>query len=172
MSGKRCIRVRVKIPRSPEISIPQMITAMREVFEPNGFQIDIVGFEHLDLPILEDVNVGTCSLGIVTDDQVESFDNRNNVQANELVIYFVRSTIPPSNGCASHPNGRPGAIVANGASQWTLGHEVGHILGLSHINNDDRLMTGNGTFNITNPPPNLTRSELNTMRASQLAPEC
>ena len=52
------------------------------------------------------------------------------------------------------------------ASQWTLGHEVGHVLGLAHVNNNDRLMTGNGTFNITNPPPDLVATERTTMLVS------
>jgi hypothetical protein len=63
---------------------------------------------------------------------------------------------------------RPGAVVAQGATQWTLGHEIGHVLGLFHVNNNNRLMTGNGTGNITNPPPDLIASEINTMVGSAL----
>ena len=44
--------------------------------------------------------------------------------------------------------------------------EIGHVLGLSHVNDNNRLMTGNGTANITNPPPDLIATECNTMRAS------
>jgi hypothetical protein len=43
---------------------------------------------------------------------------------------------------------------------------VGHVLGLFHVNNNNRLMTGNGTWNITNPPPDLIASEVSTMDAS------
>ena len=57
-------------------------------------------------------------------------------------------------------------MVAQGATQWTLGHEVGHVLGLFHVNNNDRLMTGNGTANITNPPPDLIGTEVTTMNNS------
>ena len=45
------------------------------------------------------------------------------------------------------------------ATQWTFAHEVGHVLGFFHVNNNDRLMTGNGTSNITNPPPDLVATE-------------
>ncbi len=55
-----------------------------------------------------------------------------------------------------------------GATQWTMAHEAGHVLGLSHVNNNDRLMTGNGTGNITNPPPDLASSEVTTMLNSNL----
>jgi hypothetical protein len=40
------------------------------------------------------------------------------------------------------------------------------VLGLLHVNNNDRLMTGNGTANITNPPPDLAGTEVSTMLAS------
>ena len=76
--------------------------------------------------------------------------------------------MPPSNGCATHPAGRPGAVVAQGATRWTLGHEVGHVLTLRHVNDNNRLMTGNGTANITNAPPDLTAQEVIAMRANNL----
>ena len=106
--------------------------------------------------------------GTTTTEQNTLFDNRNNVGANEVVAYFVRSTVPPFNGCAAHPANRPGAVVVQGATQWTLAHEIGHVLGLSHVNDNNRLMTGNGTANITNPPPDLIGSEIQTMKNSQL----
>ena len=74
--------------------------------------------------------------------------------------------MPALNGCAAFPAGSPSVAIASVASQWTLGHEVGHVLGLAHVNNNDRLMTGNGTWNITNPPPDLIASEVATMNAS------
>jgi hypothetical protein len=42
------------------------------------------------------------------------------------------------------------------------------VLGLAHVNDNDRLMTGNGTANITNPPPDLVASERTTMEGSAL----
>lgn len=106
------------------------------------------------------------------------FQNRNNVGKHEIVVYFVNSTNPPTNGCAAHPDGKPGAVVAAIASEWTLAHEVGHVLGLSHISGENahtdcttpdftRLMTGCGTDNITGTPV-LTKSEIHTMKSSDL----
>jgi hypothetical protein len=85
-----------------------------------------------------------------------------------VAVYFVRSTIDPLNGCASHPPGQPGVVITSGASQWTMAHEIGHVLLLTHVSDMDRLMTGAGTFGITNPPPDLIASEIATMNSSSL----
>jgi hypothetical protein len=95
-------------------------------------------------------------MGQVTAEQTQLFANRNNVAANQVVVYFVEAPSPVQRVCA-HPTGRPGAVVAQSATQWTLAHEIGHVLGLSHVSNNDRLMTGNGTANITNPRPTWLR---------------
>jgi predicted Zn-dependent protease len=52
------------------------------------------------------------------------------------------------------------------ASDWTLAHEIGHVLGLVHVNDSNRLMTGGGTAKITNLPPDLVASEISTMQNS------
>ena len=101
-----------------------------------------VSTETLNLPALNDLDVGGCPLGTATTaEQTQLFSNRNSAGPNDVVVYFVRSTVPPSNGCATHPAGRPGAVVAQGATRWTLGHEVGHVLTLRHVNDNNRLMT-------------------------------
>ena len=165
------VRVHAKVLTTPNVAINTSIARMREVYATCGIAVQLVTTESLNLPPLNDVDVGQCLLGQTTAEQDQLFANRNNVGANDVVVYFVRSTVPPFNGCASHPSGRPGAVVAQGATQWTVGHEVGHVLGLRHVNDNDRLMTGNGTANITNPPPDLIASECSTMHASPLTPD-
>ena len=162
------VRVHVKILTSPNVPLDTMLHNMREVYATANIDVEWASTESLNLPALNDVDVGTCNMGVVTAEQAQLFNNRNNVDPNDLVVYMVRSTVPPFNGCAAHPAGRPGAVVAQGASQWTFGHELGHVLGLNHVNNNDRLMTGNGTANITNAPPDLVASEVATVVASAL----
>ena len=58
------------------------------------------------------------------------------------------------------------AVTASYCSKYTMAHEVGHVLGLAHVSDNNRLMTGLGTDNITNPPPDLLASEITTMLAS------
>jgi hypothetical protein len=40
---------------------------------------------------------------------------------------------------------------------------VGHVLNLLHVNDYDMSMTGNGTGNGINPPPDLINTEVTTM---------
>lgn len=163
------VRLHIKTLTAPtRFTIDEMITGMRQVYEPQGIRVVRASDETLNLPDLDVVDVGGCTSGVTTAEQNTLFGNRNNVGTNDVVAYFVRATDPPFNGCAAHPNGRPGAVVASGASRWTLGHEIGHVLGLNHVNDSNRLMTGGGTDNITDPPPDLVGSEVTTMRNSSL----
>ncbi len=164
------VRVHVKILENPtSFTLNQQFAAMQEVYAMAGLRVDWATTENLSIPSLNDVDVGGCTMGSVTAEQITLFGQRNFVGANDVVVYYVRSTVPGYNGCAAHPAGRPGCVVVRSASRWTLGHEFGHVLGLSHVNDNNRLMTGNGTFNITNPPPDLTSTESSTMRASALS---
>lgn len=167
-TGDERIRIHVKTLTNPTVSINTMIASMRRVYESIGIRVQWASTETLNLPDLNDLEVGSCVLGSVTQEQSQLFTNRNHARPNEVVVYFVRTTIPPFNGCAAHPANCPGAVVAQGATEWTLGHEVGHVLGLFHVNDNNRLMTGNGTGNITNPPPDLIQVEVNKMRGSNL----
>ncbi len=165
---RELIRLHVKVLTTPTVPIATSLAEMQTVYAAADIGVICASMETLNLPTLNDCDVGECRRGQTTTEQNQLFGNRNNVGARDVVVYFVRSTNPPLNGCAAHPNNRPGAVVAQGATRWTLGHEIGHVLGLNHVNDNDRLMTGNGTANITNPPPNLIASEITTMRNSNL----
>jgi hypothetical protein len=167
LACRETVRLHVKcLTASTRFSIPTMVSNMRLVYATAQVGVKYASFETLNLPDLNDVDVGSCVMGSTTAEQNSLFSNRNFAGANDVVVYFVRSTVPPFNGCAAFPSGRPGAVVASGASAWTLGHEAGHVLSLVHVNDNNRLMTGNGTDNITNPPPDLIASESTTMVAS------
>ncbi|MEC2257866.1 matrixin family metalloprotease [Bacillus cereus] len=160
------VRLHIKVLVEPKIAIEQMIRSMEEVYNTAGILIEVVSTEKFNLPHLNDVEIGLCVEGSTTEEQNLLFSHRDSVGVNELVAYFVRATIPDSNGCAAHPNNLPGVVITEEASQWTLAHEIGHVLGLSHVNDNNRLMTKNGTHNITNAPPDLTPEEILTMQNS------
>ncbi|MCA5892921.1 hypothetical protein LEP48_06075 [Isoptericola sp. NEAU-Y5] len=163
------VRLHVKTLTAPtRFTIDQMVAGMQQVYADAGIRVVRASDETLNLPDLDVVDTGECRRGQSTAEQSTLFGNRNGAGGNDVVVYFVRATNPPLNGCAAHPSGRPGAVVASGASRWTLAHEVGHVLGLNHVSPADRLMMGGGTDNITNPPPDLVASEASTMVASGL----
>lgn len=163
------IRIHAKVVTPPTVPLPTMFHRMREVYASCAVDVEWASEEILDLPELTVVEAGTCQATDITAEQVEAFGHRNFVDEGDVVVYFVQSTDPPYNGCAAHPEGRPGAIVTAIASEWTLGHEIGHLLGLRHVpNRRNRLMTTGGTHNVTDPPPDLDDSERATLIASAL----
>jgi hypothetical protein len=203
----RCNRLHIKVLTNPTIPIETMLNRMREVYSTAGIGVVVASRENLTAAILgnanfttlNDLDVGTCQRSATSNEQNQLFQNQNNVPAgqrnNEIIVYFVRSvqvTAGPNpgnkNGCASHPNGQPGAAIAQIASQWTLAHEVGHVLPLEHIPGEHqgcpatmplccstpdptRLMTGCSTSNIIGTPT-FDQGEINTMTSSPLTRPC
>lgn len=161
------LRLFLKILFSPSIPIAIMLDRMREVYEPVGVQVEVASMEDIDRPELVDVNVGACTQSVITGEQQQLFAARNNASDRDIAVYFVRSTLPPYNGCAAHPAGQPGLVIASYATEWTLAHEVGHVLGLVHIADSRRLMTGLGTANIIDPPPDLSPEEVRIILSSK-----
>jgi uncharacterized protein YcbK (DUF882 family) len=181
------IRLHLKILVRPTVPIATMLQSMQQVYGPAGFLVEVASRENLRLPALEVLDVRCpgsttqtccpfpCPSTNLNAEHVALFQHRNNVGPNELAVYFVCQTIPDLRGCCAHPPGRPGAVVASSATRWTLGHEVGHVLGLQHVCDTNRLMNDGdcgGTAAITNPPPDLTAAEIQTMTASNLSIPC
>jgi len=163
-----------------------MLVSMRTVYETANIAVTVGSREELAFDALVTVDVDTCGADgdPTTAEQNQLFGNRGGAAADDVVIYFVRDTNPALNGCANHPQGQSGAVVAAPiASRWTLAHETGHVLGLSHIagEKDDtgacvtpdftRLMTGCSTDNITGTPT-LSANEITTMQASPSIHDC
>jgi hypothetical protein len=153
------VRLRLKLVvgrESLHVAPEYMIQRMKEVYGSVGINVDVGGVEPLNLPAFLDIEVGECNSGQPTEAIQELFDFRESARDREVVVYLVRSTTPGAfNGCAAHPADRPGAVVASLASPWTLAHEVGHVLGLDHVDDNRNLMTGNGTDNIIPSPEGL-----------------
>jgi hypothetical protein len=184
------IRILLKTLIAPIIKLDDMLVSMRTVYATAKIMVEEGPRETLVVPVSPggspqlDFNVKPCNLGQTpTADQKKLFANRNNAGSIDVVIYLVRQTIPPLNGCAAFPAGMPGAVVTRSASRWTLAHEVGHVLGLSHIAGEKnsngkcvtpdftRLMTGCGTGNIAGTPI-ITAAEIAKMQGSPFTKKC
>jgi hypothetical protein len=127
-----------------------------------------------------DLEVGNCDLLKPTTQQKELFAHRadpstgKDVPDDEICVYFLYGTIRSAAGCAScektnrFPYGRPAAVVTVTATKWTLAHECGHVLGLSHEPNKaltNRVMLAE-TARINADPPVLTAAEAATIKVS------
>ena len=181
------IRLHLKIWTNPTISIQTMLTRMQDLYGTAGIGVVVASREDLTganiLTALRDLDVvANCPAGQLTGEQIQLFNNRDNVGEFDVVAHFVRSTSPILNGCASHPDNVFGAAITQIASVWTMAHEIGHVLGLSHVGGENtncpqstpnccstpnvsRLMTGCGTNNIVGTPI-LVQSEVDTIRSS------
>lgn len=176
------VRLHIKsigIPVVPEFTA---LANMQRTFGPHGIKIELAGGESLFLSdgqriSLKNVDVGTCSLGgKLTPEQEELFGlgSMQAVRSTDIVVYYVDGVKPDSGslvGCATHAPGRPACIVASGGSQWTFGHEVAHVLGLTHVGDKSNLMS-TPTASITGNPPTLTADQLKTVKASKLCLNC
>jgi hypothetical protein len=166
------VNLHVKVLTNPSrFSLAQMVNTMRDIYIDAGINVVLRSTETLNvasptLAALNDVDTGTCTLGNPSAEQQALSNFRANAGANDVVVYACRSVsfnTGSLNGCASFPAGRPMAVIASYCSLYTMAHEVGHVLGLNHVNDNNRLMTGNGTDNITNAPPDLVGAEIQTM---------
>jgi hypothetical protein len=182
-----CLTLHLKFLETPTVPMETMLMSMRTVYDTADIGVRVASRESLSgpafTPLLDVDVVANCPTGSTTADQNQLFGNRSGAAATDLVIYLVRSTVPALNGCASHPNGQPGAVVAKIASAWTMAHETGHVLGLSHITGEKnaqqqcvtpdytRLMTGCSTSRITGTPT-VDSGEISTMQASSSTFAC
>jgi hypothetical protein len=162
------LSLHLKILFEPDVSIDTMLTHARKVFDPIEVDVAVASRADLDAPLLRVLKVkNSCDGRAVSAEQRELFGHRDGVGAEEIVIYFVRETDPPLNGCAQHPDGQPGTVVSSQGLRWTLAHELGHVLGLKHVNDPSRIMHGD-TSQIAHNPPGFEPDQLEQLDESPL----
>jgi hypothetical protein len=183
MLPRKKVRIHIKILTEPEgPDLRQRFSAMSKVYDTAGIDVQHASTETLrNVETLNDLDIGgrdgsdnipACE-GIVTDDQNRLAEFRDNVPDGEIVIYICRYLTNGNKGCATHPEGKPMAVITAGSSLYTMAHEVVHILGKKgHPKKLDgsRLMNVTGTSSTTesDPLPTLTRNEIKKIRSSPL----
>jgi hypothetical protein len=155
--------------------VKRQFTEIRRLYVKSGLDCRFGSTEDLSgdasLQPLLALDVGTCTLGNPTAEHNLLFANRNGVPADELVVYIVQTLVGGGGnllGCATHPDGEPGAAIVQSNALWLTAHEIGHVLGLFHVTtSSDNLMFPNVGW--TNLPPDLSDSEKATMIGSTLS---
>lgn len=156
------IIIHVRLVDQPD-GVAPMVEWLEVIFGNAGLAVQVAPPAVLAAPHLTDLEINACQTGMPpTLPMLELFAQRNGAGPGDVVVYFVRSTIPPYSGCAVHPPGFPGAVVARGASLFTLAHEVCHVLGLGHVSDEHRIMH-TPTLHI-DPVPVLTPDEARIIR--------
>jgi Hemopexin len=154
--------------------IQRQFTEIRRLYVKSGLDCRFGSTEDLSgdasLQPLLALDVGSCTRGNPTAEHDLLFAHRNGVPDDELVIYIVQTLEGGRGnllGCATHPDGQPGAAIVQSNALWLTAHEVGHVLGLFHVTtSSDNLMFPNVGW--TKLPPDLSDSEKATMIGSDL----
>jgi len=136
------------------------LTTANRVMAQNGTEFRLTTLPNVNNPVLLDIQRTTCPLTIGGDanrsaEETALFALGRAGCAANFIVYFIRSDSMGLNGCSAFPAGQPGVTVSDIASQYTFGHEIGHVLHLPHDGRANNLMTGAGTAGLPANPANV-----------------
>ncbi len=155
----------LKIITQPVISIDEMIRRAQQVYGPHDIVIRERGRQKVDQPEGGSLEVGDDAHP--TADQQLLFRVREGADTGDICVYFVSeiklvtpTVVRPVWGYSARQPGKASAFVARDAPKWTLAHELGHVLGLLHDEDEQRLMHESGDPQLIDFCPSLVWKEL------------
>jgi len=181
--GNACdyrVRLHLYTIGSPAVSEFTMLRNAQRVYGPNRICIEMASGQSLHLSDSERLTLdavdGECKWDAVSDEQelLHSLGGNAGVGPFDIRVYYVNRLVQTDgstlNGCAGHAPTRAAVAVAATGSQWTMAHELGHVLLGSgyrpvHEGSTTNLMHS-PTTSITADPPTLTAAQLTAIRAS------
>lgn len=191
--GNSCdwkVRVHLKSLGIPRVSEFRALRNAQATFGQYGICIEYRSGQSLPNAVdtknqclsLQNVDVGKCMMNqSMTGQQDALFDygSRQGVGSNDIICYWVDRVEAEINGrknvglagCASHARSQPACVVAATGSPWTLGHEIGHVLGLRHTTGSTMLMSTPTSKIIANPPL-ISATDLETVKKSRCCIRC
>lgn len=138
------VKLHVKVLSPPaRASVDEMLDRAVTFFAMNGLEVVELSRETIDTPgtdldRFQMLFVGADPDGEATADVADLHSTLRRErdfgvtpESSELVIAFVDSMVPAQRGCSTHPLEQPGAVISSAlATEWTLAHEIGRVIGL------------------------------------------
>jgi hypothetical protein len=138
------LKLHVKVLSTPShASVDDMLNRAVEAYAANGLELLELSRETFDTPgtdldRFQMPFVGADPAGEATADVTDLHTTLRQARdfgvtpaPTELVVAFVRSTVPAQRGSSLYPLEQPGIIISSSlATQWTLAYEIGRVLGL------------------------------------------
>jgi hypothetical protein len=177
---KHRVRIHLRSIALTEVPMSFQEENARMVYAQYGIYLDVRSGMSLmlspaDAKTFESVDVGECVDGKLTAELGALHKlGLQGVSANEVVFYFAPKVINEKgveiNGCAAINPDRPAVVVSSTSTQWTMGHELGHVLlgnfSPAHSTDTANLMYA-PTADIVANPPGLSPEQLTAIRSSR-----
>lgn len=151
----------------------QILNSTQAVYAQYGIRVDMMNGESLllepgDQTRLEQVDQ-ECNWDLSSGEFDELHARGTPAPSRDVLVYFIQSFNPQLNGCGGHAPNRPACTVAATGTQWTVAHELCHVLlgsGFAPVHvNDTRNLMNTTTATITSIP-SLTEKQLRRMRTN------
>jgi hypothetical protein len=155
------------------VSFDRILRSTKAVYAQYGIRIEMLNGESLaldsgDQARLERVDQ-RCRWNLTTGEFNELHARGAPAPSTDVLVYFIDSFNPQLLGCGGHAPNRPACTVAKSGTQWTVAHEVGHVMlgsGFAPVHvNDSRNLMNRTTSTITSLPT-LTDKQIARIRAS------